>query len=356
MGEYRSFGIDGELVLARGELPLVKVVDLKRALTSRAADYDTESATSLVSQLPDDYLDTDGPYEDVWFELADGQLLVGARFFEDYPDDERAHLGALRGLLAPFLATERATLTRLEIDDYLSNGPFAGISLSIAVPWAGRTAEHLYRVGEKAILLSKMLSSGAVGPESALSLIMGGAADALVGQPESSWLEAKSDEYDLQTLHGRLRISQAVAKFCNSEDGGLIVIGAKTKKVPGGEIIQSVRGIRADAPGIETRYLRVLDQHLYPLPVHLGIHTVPVGDGRILLVLNLPPQPDHLKPFLVWGAMTPGGQVEGAFISIVQRRGEGSVPTTGPMIHAALSAGRALLRAAASNEPTARRS
>jgi hypothetical protein len=57
----------------------------------------------------------------------------------------------------------------------------------------------------------------------------------------------------------------------------------------------------------------------------------------------VPPQPEELKPFLVHGAILEG-KVEGAFVSIVRRRGEHSVPITAPAIHAMLSAGRALLR------------
>lgn len=152
-------------------------------------------------------------------------------------------------------------------------------------------------------------------------------------------------KYDLTTLHGKLRIGQPVAKFCNAEEGGLIVIGAKAKKTPGGEVIQAVRGIPSQMAGTRARYLQVLDQHVYPLPVGITVETVPAEPGRVLIVIDVPPQPEHMKPFLVWGAITPDGRAEGAFISIVQRRGEASVPTTAAAIHSAISAGLAVLRA-----------
>lgn len=56
-------------------------------------------------------------------------------------------------------------------------------------------------------------------------------------------------------------------------------------------------------------------------------------------LVDIPPQPEEIKPFLVSGAI-----VDGAFISIVRRRGEGSVPTTAQEMHSTLVAGRALLR------------
>ena len=60
-----------------------------------------------------------------------------------------------------------------------------------------------------------------------------------------------------------------------------------------------------------------------------------------LLVVHIPLQPEAHKPFLVHGAMV-GHHVEGAFISIVRRRGEGSIPVDAAAIHADLVAGRTL--------------
>ena len=57
----------------------------------------------------------------------------------------------------------------------------------------------------------------------------------------------------------------------------------------------------------------------------------------------MPPQADELKPFLVHVAIV-HGKVEGAFISIVRRRDEHSVPVTAAALHGMLAAGRALLR------------
>jgi hypothetical protein len=78
----------------------------------------------------------------------------------------------------------------------------------------------------------------------------------------------------------------------------------------------------------------------------LRIDVVPAADDHVLISIDIPPQPEELKLFLVHGAITAEGDTEGAFISIVQRRGEGSIPITAPMIHASLAAGRAFLRGA----------
>lgn len=344
-GEYRGASYDGGLVLARGELGLIPAVQLKAALSRCSDDYSGTSATAEVFQGPDDHLDTEGPFEDVWFEWTEEQLQLGARYWVDYPDDELGYLAAVDRLLRPALAATRSTLRALEIDDGYSNSALAGVRFTLAVPWAGKTAADLFEVASDLVQLCSALSKGAVSRSSVMDLLRGGAARLLIGQHESSWLEAKSEEYDLTTLHGRLRISQAVAQFCNADDGGFIVIGAKAKKTPEGEVIQGVRGIPAERAGTPARYLRVLDQHVYPLPVALKIEAVPAEPGRVLIVIDVPPQPEHMKPFLVWGAMTPDGRTEGAFISIVQRRGDASVPTAAAAIHSAIAAGRAVLGA-----------
>lgn len=67
-----------------------------------------------------------------------------------------------------------------------------------------------------------------------------------------------------------------------------------------------------------------------------------------LVLVEVPPQPEELKAFLVSGAVV-HGRVEGAFISIVRRRGEHSLAISPAGIHAAVPAGP-LLRGEESRE------
>lgn len=109
-----------------------------------------------------------------------------------------------------------------------------------------------------------------------------------------------------------------------------------------------MRGVSCRQNDTVALYLRVLDKHLHPPVRAVRIDLVPTNAERTLIVIDVPPQAEELKPFLVHGAITAGGDTEGSFISIVQRRGEGSIPITAPMIHASIAAGRALLRGTAS--------
>jgi hypothetical protein len=73
--------------------------------------------------------------------------------------------------------------------------------------------------------------------------------------------------------------------------------------------------------------------------------------GGYVMVIHVPAQPEELKPFLVHGAIV-GRKVEGAFISIIRRRGEESIPVRPESIHSTLAAGRALLRGKTAGTPT----
>jgi hypothetical protein len=114
-----------------------------------------------------------------------------------------------------------------------------------------------------------------------------------------------------------------------------------TKRVSGGEEIRGLCPLPRDGKMIR-RYQQTLDRCVFPPPDGMTIEAVAM-DEQMLVLIDIPPQPEELKPFLAHGAIV-DGQVEGAFISIVRRRGESSIPITAPMIHSALAAGRALLR------------
>jgi hypothetical protein len=106
-------------------------------------------------------------------------------------------------------------------------------------------------------------------------------------------------------------------------------------------VIAKVTPVSHD-PRIVRKYQQILEHHLYPPVDGLQIEALAGSDGDLVLV-DIPPQPEDLKPFLVHGAVV-DGKTEGAFISIVRRRGDSSIPTTAAMIHTTLAAGRALLR------------
>jgi hypothetical protein len=345
-GKRRRSGPNGELVLAQEELPAVTASDLKNALANERDFYQSDRSYAGVSEVPEAYFDTEDPVGPIGFQLVNDDLLVTATCTASWPgsgDDEEA-VERVRRLVEPHLRLSRSEVAHIEVNVSWSDHEFISIDLHIATPRRGRTAADLFHVGEDVVRLCEAFATAQVTRHTVADLVRGGGAHLLIDQPEGNWLDAKSEEYDLSTAKGKISLAQAVARFANAEDGGLIVIGAKAKKVPGGEVIRQVRGVAPRHNDTAARYLRVLDQHLYPPPYGLQIDLVPTNRGLALIVIEVPQQPEEFKPFLVHGAITADGDTEGAFISIVQRRGEGSIPITAPMIHASIAAGRALLR------------
>lgn len=186
---------------------------------------------------------------------------------------------------------------------------------------------------------------GSLDANSVFTLIAAGRADLLIGQRESAWLEVKSQSYDLSVDKGRIELGQDVARFANGDVAGLLVIGCGTKKAAGVETISKLTpSLISHSP---VRFQKAIDDKVFPPILGLEVNEVPVPlssdrQGYLLAIL-VPAQPKESKPVLVHGAIV-DGKTEGAFISIVQRRGEHSVPITAQSIHASIAAGRALLR------------
>ena len=81
---------------------------------------------------------------------------------------------------------------------------------------------------------------------------------------------------------------QAVACFCNAENGGFVVAGMDTKRTQGGERIRSLRPLVREQ-GIWVKYRRVLDSRRFPPPDGLEIDAIDApGDGVIILI-EVPP-------------------------------------------------------------------
>src|SRR5829696_2798723 len=185
------------------------------------------------------------------------------------------------------------------------------------------------------------MQRGQLTRETAGDLIRGGHANVLIGQPEGHWLDVKRHHYDMNTRAGKIKLAESVSRFCNAEGGGLVVFGMASKKIPGGDEIRRLCPMPRDK-AILGRYQRALEEHLFPPPDNLSIEVIEMPADEMLILIDVPPQPEELKPFLVHGAVV-DGEAQGAFISIVRRRGESSIPITAPMIHSMLAAGRALL-------------
>ncbi|WP_374968178.1 hypothetical protein [Terrabacter sp. BE26] len=248
----------------------------------------------------------------------------------------------IEDLLRPMLTRSGSTL--LEVAIHGEGNQILGI-IRLAYSRRGAKVSDAVALGLNVEAFLRTLRGGGLTAESAFSLIAAGHANPLLGMPESAWLEVKSQGYNLAEDAGRIELGQDIARFANGDETGLLVIGFRTKKSGVGEVISKLTP--SLVPLDPARYHRAIDAKVFPPINGLEIRQieVPLAGGRVgfLLAALVPKQPEESKPVLVHGAIV-GENVEGAFISIVQRRGEHSVPVTAQSIHSTLAAGRALLR------------
>ncbi|WP_107459509.1 AlbA family DNA-binding domain-containing protein [Streptomyces colonosanans] len=329
------------------DLVHVKAVDLKAALRSYRKymwGEDAEGSMDLaVTNINDEYFDDEAPPGGIRFSLRQDDLILELEFWSmEYldEDEEPEVVDAYIRALGPYLKRAKTEFLGWERSHDYPASPFL-IKINLRPPTRGKTLKEIYGIGEGAIALLAALQGATLTRETTLNLLRAGNASVLIGQPEGPWLDVKSDHYNLKSASGKISLAQAVARFANAEHGGIVVVGMRGKKVPGGEEIRGICPVPLDK-GVLRAYQYAVEHHLYPPPDYLDIESVEI-DGGMLVLIHVPPQPEELKPFLVHGAIVEGS-VEGAFISIIRRRGESSIPITAPAIHATLAAGRALLR------------
>lgn len=315
----------------------VRLSDLRAVLRG------TPNRTLAVSRLARDYFDEDYADRSAFLRphaLRGIEVEFTAMYEDEGGDDDEAMAARLVALLGPRLNAAGVQIERIELNGGAVAPPWP-FDITLRVLSSGRTvADVLEMVGRTEHLLER-LDGRRIDRSLAADLIRAGLPEALIGLPENRWLEVKRQLLDLKSIGGKIELAQDIARFANAEDGGLIIFGMTTRKTPGAETIAGFYSISVSVADVR-RTFKSLEQHLYPPPDGLDVMVVGGPEGP-LLAIDLPPQADELKPFLVHGAIV-DGVTEGAFISIVRRRGEHSIPISPAAIHSSLAAGRALLR------------
>jgi predicted HTH transcriptional regulator len=165
-----------------------------------------------------------------------------------------------------------------------------------------------------------------------------------MGRNESEVLEVKSVAYDLKNIdesQWKLELAKDVSQFANARDGGLLLIGYRTKNIGGFDVIQRLTLVQPKAGRLQT-YSDVLKSRIHPPVSGLQVGSIPVGSNEIIY-FHVPPQPEENKPYIVSGAII-DGFYDSNGISIARRQGDASIPVTAQEIHAALVVGRTLIR------------
>lgn len=179
-----------------------------------------------------------------------------------------------------------------------------------------------------------------------LNLLRGQHLNVLLGEQESEYLEVKTAMHPIWVSgtpgeKAKIELAQDVARFANGDVDAILVIGYH--EASGGDNeIGSLTPV-VDSLLNVSQINGVLDARIVPPVDGLVVEKFPTSPTESVLAIYVPKQPSEMQPYLVHGAIAEG-KVEGAFFSIVRRRGEGSITTSAQQIHAYIVAGKRYLR------------
>ncbi|MFF2163114.1 hypothetical protein ACFVWP_20705 [Streptomyces sp. NPDC058175] len=158
----------------------------------------------------------------------------------------------------------------------------------------------------------------------------------LVGNlAEGSEFDAK-ELIDVRNSSWRIEFAKDIAQFANSPAGGLLLIGAKMNKKPGGvEVFKNLAPLDMNPkipitiPVLVQKARDTADAHIHPIVNGLEIASIKTREGGVIYAY-IPRQDPRFQPFIVTGEDLPGG---GHFFTIPRRRGDGNLPVSPKGLH-----------------------
>lgn len=220
--------------------------------------------------------------------LDDGRLAVRRALTSDeYIGDDRQLRDLVTPIIGPLLQRLKAQLIGVAADVHRSAAPYFHEAI-ITTSARDKTLDRFYSLAESVTALFDATTTGHLSRDTVTDLIVGGRADLLIGLPEGPWLDVKSQHYDRTTDRGKILIAEAVSRFANAEAGGIVVVGMDTKRIPGGELIKSIKPVSIDT-ATSRRYRQAIENRVFPFPAALSIQTIVTSGGHGLVAISIPP-------------------------------------------------------------------
>lgn len=283
----------------------------------------------------------------VWLK-SDGRevvLCVGLSLDrgDRYPESDKEVKALISKLISPILPQYDAQIESIDVEPLvLGQSRFADAFLRI--PPQRRTIGEANHFGESVEDFFERRGSHALDSPKGVIDVLRYAPALLVGQPESTWLEAKRQPYNLDLEIQRLELAKDVAAMANA-NGGIIVFGCSTKTVDGHDLISRVGNFDTAALSSQ-RYMQILRSRIFPMPARLTISTVGRGVSG-LGYIHIPRQPEELRPFFLKSSKSKGG-IKSTSLTMPVRVGASVEYDSPEAIHSLIVAGRAALRSQSS--------
>jgi hypothetical protein len=218
-----------------------------------------------------------------------------------------------------------------------SGSEFGEPEIELLIPTYRRTIRELLECGNAISALLIATQIGPMTPETARGLVRGAHVTALVGQPESAWLDAKR-----LPPKSDLEFAKDVAAMANTGRAGILVYGFSNRKTSNGDQLAGVTPFHRKAmqpPALQRHLLKMLR----PRPLGVEIEVVEVGARQAVGFVFVPGQEPTRLP-LMFNGVRIAGKVRETFVAIPVRVGEETYWEDSTTLHGLLSAGRAALR------------
>jgi len=157
--------------------------------------------------------------------------------------------------------------------------------------------------------------------EQALAILDGGDFEPFVGEREDLELEFKGEPYQVEREAERFELAKDVCALANGA-GGVIVIGVRTERREESPLDEATR-IRAFRRELvdTARYEALIAERVYPALQGLRVEFKPnsVDGERGLVVVDVPPQAEADKLFLILKPVSDGESTPGWLVGIAVR-------------------------------------
>jgi hypothetical protein len=185
--------------------------------------------------------------------------------------------------------------------------------------------------------------------DEALTILASGDFEPFIGAPESLEVEFKGEPYQVENESQKFELAKDVSALANTA-GGVIVIGARTER-DNQSAVDVVAELRPHTSGLvnEHQYEAIVGERVFPSLRQLQVRFFPsAADAtRGLLAIDVPPQPEENKYFLVQRPIADGDDRTPGWLVGVAVRGIGRVEVRGiaevhTLINRGLGIGRQL--------------
>lgn len=153
--------------------------------------------------------------------------------------------------------------------------------------------------------------------------------DSLIGKIENDFFDCKNQIYNLKDEYSKLELAKDVSSFANL-NGGYILIGPKTKnsKTHFGDEITEISLLDQNLVN-PNQYKNVIKEWIYPNEIQ-GIRVYwkasKIDSKKGILVIEIPPQKESLKPFLISKIVGAGRKISETIFGYAERKGDRSEP------------------------------